>query len=129
MAELRDDLRFSVRLLRKNPGFTAVALLTLALAIGANTAIFSVVNAVLLPLPFPESEHLFHVVRRDPSGGITPVSVPQYAFMSGQSEPFSHLAAYPTSISGFNFTGEGATEHVTGARVTQPFFEVLGIPP
>jgi hypothetical protein len=73
MSELRDDLRFTFRLLRKHPGFTTVALITLALAIGANTAIFSVVNAVLLrPLPFPESEHLFHVVRRDPQGGVTP---------------------------------------------------------
>ncbi len=130
MAELRDDLRFTVRLLRKNPGFTAVALLTLALAIGANTAIFTVVNAVLLrPLPFPESQHLFQVVRRDAQGGITPVSVPQYAFLSGQSQPFSHLTAYPTSISGFNFSAQGALEHVTGVRVTHPFFEVLGIPP
>jgi predicted permease len=130
MEALRDDLRFTFRLLRKHPGFTAVALLTLALAIGANTAIFSVVNAVLLrPLPFPEPESLFHVVRRDPQGGITPVSVPQYAFMSTQSQPFAHLTAYPSSVSGFNFSGEGVPEHITGARVTQPFFEVLGVPP
>ncbi|HEX8702518.1 MAG TPA: ABC transporter permease, partial [Myxococcaceae bacterium] len=103
---------------------------TLALAIGANTAIFSVVNAVLLrPLPFPQPENLFHVVRRDPQGGITPVSVPQYAFLSSQGQPFEHLTAYPMSVSGFNFSGEGELEHVTGARVTQPFFEVLGVPP
>jgi putative ABC transport system permease protein len=130
MAELRDDLRFTFRLLRKHPGFTAVALITLALAIGANTAIFSVVNAVLLrPLPFPEPERLFHVVRRDPAGTITPISVPQYAFLSAQSEPFAHLTAYPSSISGFNLSGDGELEHITGARVTQPFFEVLGVPP
>ncbi len=130
MTELRDDLRFTFRLLRKHPGFTTVALLTLALAIGANTAIFSVVNAVLLrPLPFPEPERLFHVVRRDPQGGITPVSVPQYAFLSSQSQPFAHLTAYPMAVSGFNFSAEGSPEHVTGARVTQPFFEVLGVPP
>jgi putative ABC transport system permease protein len=130
LAELRDDLRFTVRLLRKNPGFTAVALFTLALAIGANTAIFSVVNAVLLrPLPFPEAQQLFHVVRRDQLGGITPVSVPQYAFMSAKSEPFECIAAYPTTISGFNFSSDGVLEHVTGSRVTQPFFEVLGIQP
>lgn len=130
MSELRDDLRFTFRLLRKHPGFTTVALITLALAIGANTAIFSVVNAVLLrPLPFPESEHLFHVVRRDPQGGVTPVSVQQYAFLSAQSQPFAHLTAWPSTVSGFNLSGEGAPEYVTGVRVTQPFFEVLGVPP
>ena len=82
MSELRDDLRFAARLLRKSPGFTAVALLTLALAIGANTAIFSVVNGVLLrPLPFQEPERLFRVVRRDPDGPPTSMSAPQYAFL------------------------------------------------
>jgi putative ABC transport system permease protein len=130
MAELREDLRFAARLLRKNPGFTAVAVLTLALAIGANTAIFSVVNGVLLrPLPFPEPERLFRVMRKESDEKTTPVSVPQYAFLAAQARPFSKLTAYPAINSGFNLSGEGPPERVLGTRVTQSFFEVLGVQP
>jgi predicted permease len=128
MSELRDDLRFAARLLRKSPGFTAVALLTLALAIGANTALFSVVSGVLLrPLPFLEPEQLFLVVRRTPDGTPTPTSVPQYAFLSGQDRPFSRMAAWPALTSGFNLSEEALPERVPGKRVTRSFFEVLGV--
>jgi putative ABC transport system permease protein len=130
MAELTEDLRFATRLLRKTPGFTATALLTLALAIGANTAIFSVVNQVLLrPLPFPESERLFRVVRNDPNGFTLFLSVPQYAFLSEQPQPFSRMAAYRSTLSGFTFIDGDLLEHLPGARVTQSFFEVLGFSP
>jgi predicted permease len=130
MAALREDLRFATRLLRKNPGFTGVAVLTLALAIGANTAIFSVVNGVLLrPLPFPEPERLLRVVRQEPDERTNPISVPQYAFLAAQAQPFSKLTAYPAINSGFNLSGEGTPERVLGARVTQSFFEVLGVQP
>jgi predicted permease len=130
MAELKEDLRFAARLLRKTPGFTATALITLALAIGANTAIFSVVNQVLLrPLPFVEPEQLFRLVRRDPSGGTILLSVPQYAFLSEQPQPFSRMAAYRSTLSGFTFSEGDLLEYLPGARVTQPFFEVLGISP
>ena len=108
MSDLRDDLRFAARLLRKSPGFTAVAVLSLALAIGANTAIFSVVNGVLLrPLPFPEPHRLFQIVRHDPGRDDAPLSVPQYAFLLRQQQPFSLLAAWPVVDSGFNLAGEG----------------------
>ena len=131
MAELRDDLRFGARLLLKSPGFTAVAILTLALAIGANTAIFSVVNGVLLqPLPFPEAGRLFWVVRRNvTSGRPGPISAPQYDFLRSQEQPFSKLTAYPVINSGFNLSGDGLPERVSGARVTQTFFEVFGLSP
>jgi predicted permease len=130
MGEVREDLRFALRLLRKSPGFTCVVLLTLALAIGANTALFSVVNGVLLrPPPFSEPERLFLVFGRTQAGGTLPLSVQQYAFLHGQSEPFSRLAAYRGSAVSFNLSGEGMLESVPGGRVTQPFFEVLGVSP
>jgi predicted permease len=130
MAELRDDLLFAARILRRSPGFAAVAILTLALAIGANTAIFSVVNGVLLrSLPFPEPERLFSMVRRNADGVVGPLSVPQLVFLSGQAQPYSLLTAWPMMTSGFNLSGEGLPERVSGARVTRSFFEVLGISP
>ncbi|HVG59132.1 MAG TPA: ABC transporter permease [Hyalangium sp.] len=130
MALLGEDLRFAARLFRKSPGFTAVAILTLALAIGANTAIFSVVNRVLLqPLPLKEPHRLFWVVRHDGVRDTAPLSVPQYAFLLRQERPFSELAAWPLVDGGFNLSGEGPPERLVGARVTHSFFEVLGIPP
>ncbi|WP_224369805.1 ABC transporter permease [Hyalangium versicolor] len=130
MAELRDDLRFAARLLRRSPGFTALAVLSLTLAIGANTAIFSVVNGVLLrPLPFLEPERLFRVMRHDVGRDDAPLSVPQYAYLLRQGQPFSGLAAWPVVDAGFNLSGEGPPESIVGARVTPSFFEVLGISP
>jgi predicted permease len=130
MSTLLEDTRFAARILWKNRGFTTVAILTLALAIGANTAIFSVVNGVLLrPLPFPQSERLFQVIRRNPEGVSPSISGPQHAFLTEQEQPFSKLTAYPVLNSGFNLSGEGLPERVLGARVSQPFFEVFGVQP
>ncbi len=130
MAQLAEDLRFAARLFRKSPGFTWVAILTLALAIGANTAIFSVVNGVLLrPLPFQEPERLFQVIRHDEVGGPKlSLSVPQYMFLTRQTQPFSRVAAISAMNGGYNLTGDGLPERLIGARVTQSFFEVLGLP-
>jgi predicted permease len=130
MAELRDDLRFAGRLFRKSPGFTLVAVLSLSMAIGANTIIFSVVNRVLVqPLPFQEPDRLFWVVRHDGVRDTAPLSAPQYAFLLSQEQPFSQLTAWPVMNSGFNFRGAGPPEWLMGARVTQSFFKVLGVPP
>jgi putative ABC transport system permease protein len=130
ITELRDDLRFALRLLRKSPGFTAVAVLTLALAIGANTAIFSVVNGVLLrPLPFPQPERLFSVLRSAADRDLGPLSTPQYAFLREQPAPFSQLAAYPLFNKGFNWSQEGRPGRIWGAEVTRSFFEVFGLRP
>jgi len=128
LTELRDDLRFAARLLRKSPGFTMVAVLTLALAIGANTAIFSVVNGVLLrPLPFSQPERLFVVERYSPDRTAQHMSVPQYAFLSAQPRPFSHVTTYPAFNATFTLGLDQPPERVWGAQVTRTFFEVFGV--
>ena len=127
MSLLLQDLRYAARVLLKSPGFTAVALLTLALSIGANTAIFSVINAMLLrPLPFHEPDRLVQVQRSN--GGPT-VNVPEFLFVQKLSTSFSGMATYDTLGSGFNLTGYGAPERLVGSRVSQKFFSVFGVRP
>src|SRR5579871_6162629 len=95
MESLLQDVRYALRMLRKSPGFAAVAILTLALGIGANTAIFSVVNGVLLnPLPYPQPEQLVALYQRTPN--FTEASIPYPNFLDWQRETrsFSSLAAY-----------------------------------
>src|SRR5437867_546274 len=95
MDSLLQDLRYSLRMLLKNPGFAAVAVLALALGIGANTAIFSVVNAVLLrPLPFAEPERLMLVISSNPGKGFNrfAVSPPDFLDWSAQSQAFEAMA-------------------------------------
>jgi putative ABC transport system permease protein len=87
-----NDLKFAFRQLLKNPGFTAVAVLTLALGIGANTAIFSVVNAVLLrPLPYPDSERLVWLAERGPEWNGGSISWPNFADWREQQSVFDHI--------------------------------------
>ncbi|WP_163997923.1 ABC transporter permease [Pyxidicoccus caerfyrddinensis] len=130
MSVLVDDLRFSLRLLLKNRSFTLVSVLTLALAIGANTAIFSVVHGVLLrPLPYPESEQLVQLIRREPGGESPSQSVAHYALLSGESALFSKVTAYEVLPSGFNLVGDGMPERMSGVRVTGTFFDTFGVRP
>src|SRR5215208_5026062 len=129
MTTLFQDLRFGVRTLAKRPGFALVAVLTLALGIGANTAIFSVVNAVLLrPLPFREAERLVVVYETTQSVPRDYVSVPNLEDYRSGSRSFEGFATFvPQSV---NLTGAGAEpERVVGAFVTSSFFPVLGIRP
>ena len=129
MQTLWQDLRYAVRQLRKSPGFTAVAVLTLALGIGASTAIFSVVDAVLLrPLPFPHPEQIVQVWEQSPNGDSINLSDPNFDDFRTQNTTFANLAAYsgsePTSISGGN---EPVRANITA--VSSDFFRVLGIEP
>jgi len=125
---LRQDAGFAARLLRRAPGFTLVAVLTLALGIGANTAIFSVVDQVLLrPLPYPEADRLFRLFSESEGAPQSPYSGPDYLDLRESARSFSHLAAaFPKSIT---LTGQGDPVRLDGESVSPDFFEVFGVRP
>src|ERR1044072_434548 len=125
-----NDLRYALRQLRKSPGFTFIAVLTLALGIGANTAIFSVIYAVLLqPLPYPEADKLIIVTESDANQPQISVSYPNYLDWKRDNTVFEHLAV--ARRESFNLNGlEGrASEQVPGGLVTANFFQVIGLNP
>jgi putative ABC transport system permease protein len=124
------DIHYALRLLLKRPGFTFVAVITLALGIGANTAIFSVVNAVLLaPLPYEEAERLVVVWERQviTNENQQPVSLPIFEDWKEQNQVFEQLAVI--RLATYNLTQAGETERVTGARVSSNFYSLLRIKP
>jgi putative ABC transport system permease protein len=129
METLIQDVRFAIRLLMKNPGFTAVAVLTFALGIGANTALFSIVNGVLLrPLPYYEPQRLVSIYATDLQKGTAndPVSFADFEDWAKQSRTLDLSACgYWT----FNLIGQQIPERIVGARTTGSFFEVLGVRP
>ncbi len=128
MDTLRQDLRYAFRSLAKAPGFTLVTLLTLALGIGANTAIFSVVNAVLLrALPVRDPGELF-VIRETYSGGeIGSVSGPNFLDWKTRNQSFAEITAWRRNNLGL--VGQGEPEEIRGALVDADFFKVLGVEP
>src|SRR2546421_1931041 len=121
-------LKFALRTLRKSPGFTVVAVLTLALGIGANTAIFSAVNAVLLkPLPYPGSDRLVQVMSTGVRGVQFGVSFPDLHDLRGLSQDFTGVAA--TTTQRYNLTGAGDPREGQAAAVTADLFDVLQVRP
>ena len=125
---LRQDVRFGLRMLAKSPGFTAVAVLTLALAIGANTAIFSVVDAVLLrPLPFRDPARLVWATEHLAFGPATVVSA-DFPAWKDRNHVFEEIAAFG-GTSGANLTGAGQPARVTVTNVTTGLFSMLGVQP
>jgi putative ABC transport system permease protein len=128
--EMFQDLRFGLRMLLKQPGFTAIAALTLALGIGANTAIFTLVNSILLrPLPFKDPERLVMVWRANAerTANDLPSSAPLFIDWRERNQVFERMTAF---IDGrFNLAGEGEAELIRGANVSAAFFETLGAPP
>ncbi|MHB8502142.1 MAG: ABC transporter permease [Candidatus Acidiferrales bacterium] len=126
---LRQDIRFGLRMLRKSPGFTAVVVLTLALGIGANTAIFSVVDAVLLrPLPYKDPARLLWTTLQNPKSNMHKSAVPHPTYFAwrDQNDVFSGIAA--THFGGnFTLTGAGIPERIPGMSVSSDFFSVLGV--
>jgi putative ABC transport system permease protein len=129
LEQLWQDLRYGLRQLRRNPGFTAVAVLTLALGIGANTAVFSVVNSVLLqPLPYHDPERLVSIWQTYKGYTDVPVSTPNVETWRTQNHVFEEVAAYRVQKS-FTLTGQGDAQWLQGAYVTSNFFRTLGTEP
>ncbi len=130
LEQLWQDVGFGMRMLRKNPGFTLMAVLTLALGIGANTAIFSVVNAVLLrPLPYPEADRLLYVGQMYRSG-ISGSGEPKFLFWREHCQSFEAMATYSRyGGADGNLAGGNEAEFVRTLRVSEDFFRVLGIAP
>ena len=122
------DLRYGLRMLARNPGFAAVAVIALALGIGANTAIFSVVNGVLLqPLPYRDPGRLMRLSERSPDFGTMSVAYPNFVDWKDQNRSFAGLAAFRWDD--YDVTGGGQPEHLSGKMVSADFFRVLGINP
>jgi len=134
MGMFLQDVKYGLRMLLKSPGFTTAAVLALALGVGVNTAIFSIVNGILLrPLPYHESSRLLSLAEINPSEGPEsfPVSAPNFVDWKRQSQVFENMAAYRSgSSAGFNLTGIGTEpERIQGVAVSANLFSTLGINP
>ncbi|MFY9805524.1 MAG: ABC transporter permease [Candidatus Acidiferrales bacterium] len=123
------DLKYAVRVLWRSPAFAATAIVALALGIGANTAIFSVVNAVLLqPLSYPQPDRLVALERHFANGDGASVSIPKFTVWSEQTQVFQAIAAYDFAGPGINLTGGDHPEQVKGIHASSGYFEVFGAP-
>src|SRR5436190_10536453 len=124
-----NDLRYAARQLINNPGFTAMAVLTLALGIGVNTSMFSVLNAILLrTLPYPGSERLVLVYRTSPQSESWPHSVPNFLDYQAQNTVFKQFVAFAWQDFDLNEPGQPA-ERVRGMVASADLFPMLGVPP
>ncbi|HVB07914.1 MAG TPA: ABC transporter permease [Candidatus Acidoferrales bacterium] len=128
MGTLLQDLRYGVRMLAKSPGFTAIAVLSLALGIGANTALFSVVNGVLLsPLPYPQPDRVVALYSRTANFTHSSISYPNFLDWQRENNSFARLAAYRGDS--FNMTGVGEPQRLRAEMVSADFFSILGVQP
>ncbi|HWN99400.1 MAG TPA: ABC transporter permease [Blastocatellia bacterium] len=130
IGDMFSDLRYGARSLRKNPAFTAIAVITLALGIGANTAIFSVVDGVLLrPLPYPEPDRLAMVYGTSSGASLdgSPLCAADFLDWKSQNQVFESIAGF--SANRFSYTGGETPEEVEGAWVTADFFTTIGVQP
>lgn len=124
----RQDLKYGVRMLAKNPGLAAIAILTLALGIGANTALFSIVNGVLLnPLPFPQPDQLVTLHERKPN--FETGAIPYFNFVDWQNQNHTFSSMGISRSYSFNLTGLGEAERLRGEWVSASFFGTLGVRP
>jgi predicted permease len=132
LEDVWQDLRYGARMLMKRPGFTLIAVITLALGIGANTTIFSVINSLLLkPIPFPDADRLalvWQTQANDPKSRDI-VSAPNYQDWQRQNDVFANMAIFDSAGKGYNLSGSGEPVRVSGVRVSASFFDVLGVKP
>ena len=132
MQTILQDLRYALKQLSKNAGFSVVVILTLALSIGANTAIFSVVDALLLrPLPYPEPQRLGSLMQRisGPSNDSYPVNIDGDTWRQLRDNVPAVTAAVASKTGGVNLEGAGRAQFVHGQRVSATYFDVLGLHP
>ncbi len=128
MTTLSQDLRYAIRMFRKSPGFAAIAVLTLALGIGANTTLFSVVNGVLLnPLPYSHSEQLVAVYGKTPGFDQGPIVYLNFLDWQRDTQTFSSMAVYRNQ--NYNVTGTTEAERLNGYMISSGFFSTLGVQP
>src|ERR1044072_3527636 len=126
MQSLINDLRYGVRMLLKHPQVTAISVVTLALGIGATTAIFSVVNAVLLnPLPFRDPDRVVALWENVPNQGRWRVAPANFHDWKKQNTVFEDVAAFGRNS--LTLTGDGEPEHLVGARASSGYFAVIGV--
>ena len=128
MDTITKDIRYAIRMLSKHPGFTTVVVLTLALGIGANAALFSVVNGVLLkPLPYPDPDQLVTIHQSKPNFDMGAMPYPNFLDVRSQNQTFSSMAI--SRSTGFSLLGSGEPERLRGRYVSGEFFSVLGLKP
>src|SRR5213076_2936333 len=125
-----NDLKFALRQLVNNPAFAAIAVITLALGIGANTAIFSIVNAVLpRPLPYPDADRIMVLSESSGPGQDYSVALPDYFDWRNENTVFEHLAATHKESRNLSGIPGRDPERVSCASVTRNFFNIIGLPP
>ena len=125
--ELRQDVSYAVRMFRRSPGFAAVAVLTLALGVGANSAIFSVVHGVLLKsLPYADAERLYRIRTLYPDGTAYALSAPDFASVRQDVKTFDRVEAYAQNV--LTLVGAGEPREVNGAGVSDGLFAMIGVP-
>src|SRR5258707_254783 len=125
-----NNFRLALRQLRKNPGFAIVAIFTLALGIGANTAIFSIVNAVLLrPLSYPDADRIMVLNESSGPGQDYSVALPDYFDWRNDAKSFEHLACTHKESRNLSGIPGREPERISCASVTRNFFNIVGLPP
>jgi putative ABC transport system permease protein len=123
------DLRFALRSLTKTPGFTAIAVLVIAVGISVNTAVFSVINTVLLkPLSYPDPQSLVQLMNLSPHGSFPMANIPKFNIWHRQTSIFQQVAGYDVGGAGMNLTGGDHPEQVQGIHVTAGYFALFGAP-